>query len=163
MPTLPKWIKPPKEITIEKLRELAAAHGQDIAVLVTWAWDNNVTNLVTSGSDELYAQLAVETREKIASALGLVGTKLTGDLRFDHIKPPNEDPHAPKITVSLTHEDLFFLLWLLGHINSAADEMDQNHKDFIDRYHDRLLPLFGNAYEQVGKVKPHEANPPSNQ
>lgn len=155
MSDLPKWSDTPTPVTIEELRALLAPHGQAIGVLVTWAWQNDITNTVTVGSDELYAQVAVQARDQIAKAIGLKGGKLTGDLRFDHLKPPpdgEDQPQKPHIQVSLTFEDTGFLLWLLGYIKSASDEMDQKHQEYINGYHERLLPIIGRAHEGIGKI-----------
>ncbi len=157
---IPKYAKTAKPVTIDDLRKFVAPFGQDIAVLMTWNNKDNITNLVTAGSDQLYAQCAAQAREKFEKVLGFEpADKLTADLRHEHLKGPpqteQKEAQVPHIVVSLTHEDLGFLLWNLGRLSAEKRELDKEHQDYIGQYHSRLLPIFGRAYEQIGKLPRH--------
>jgi hypothetical protein len=149
---IPKYAKKPKPVEIQDLRKFIAPFGQDVAVLMTWNWQNNITNMITAGSDQLYAHHAAKARELFEKALGFQpGGKLTGDLRHEHLKGPAQTEQEGAV-VSLTHEDLGFLIWLLGRVDSEKDSLDKKHQEYMSKYHDRLFPIFGRAFEAVSKV-----------
>ncbi len=155
---IPKYAKKPTPVTIDDLRKFVAPFGQDVAVLMTWNCKNDITNLVTAGSDQLYAQYAAQAREKFEKVLGFdPKAPLSADLRHEHIKRPpqteQEEAQVPHIVITFTHEDLGFLLWCFGNIYAGRHEKKGKHrKDYVEKYHSRLLPIIGRAYEEIGKL-----------
>jgi len=137
---IPKWKKTPVPVPIETLRALAAKHGQDVTVLVTWHRDG-VFNFTTVGSDFVYADAAVRMRDILAKNLGIESLGIDRDLRHEH---PN---------VSLTKEQIDFVLWILGYMRGRAEKLDQKHRDYVLKYHDELLPIIAAA---TGKRKNEE-------
>jgi len=102
------------------------------------------------------------TRPGWYNYLATVAGKLRGREMFENFRKTSADsprlniPQArpdgvEQIAVPLTHEDLAFLLWLLGYIKSAMDSMDNKHQEYIGKYHDRLLSTLGHPYEELGK------------
>lgn len=134
---IPKWRYPPVPVPVQSLRQFIAGHGQSVAVLTLWTKELGGYQFVTIGADTWHADAAVNLRNIITQALNLTPLETLEDLRLDH---PN---------VSLNLEQLDFLLWLLGYIYSAMDTMDAGHKGYVQKYHDQLLPLFGNAKEKI--------------
>lgn len=136
--TIPVWREPAVDIPVKDLREFIAKYGPNVAVLTTWVRKHGVYQFVTIGSNRSYSDSAVELRNIIAGALRLTPLDPTKeDLRGDH---PN---------VSLTQEQLDFLLWLLGYINGGSGSMDAGHRQYVQKYHDQLLPLLGDAKEKI--------------
>jgi hypothetical protein len=84
-PKIPPWNKPPKPVTIEALREFIASFGSDVAVLVTWTW-NQGYHFVTVGADRAYADGAVRLRDLLAKGIQLRLGPNDRDRRGDH--PP---------------------------------------------------------------------------
>jgi len=135
---IPPWHKPPVDVTVSELREFMAQHGADVSVLTTWTRETSVYQFITIGSNRAYADAAVVLRNTLADALKLTPLDPGGeDLRGDH---PN---------VSLTLEQVDFMLWLLGYINAASEEMDAGHKEYIMKHHNALLPVLGNAKKRI--------------
>lgn len=140
---IPKWQKPPIEMPIQDMREFIAKYGHDVAILVTWTHESGAYQFTTIGSDQLYADTAVNLRNLIADGLALhpLDPKIK-DLRGDH---PN---------VALNMDQLQFLLWILGRTYVEADKFSTKHRRYIKKYHDQLLTLFGKAIVILA-VKPH--------
>lgn len=135
---IPEWRRPAVDIPVQDLREFIARYGPSVAVLVTWTEATKKHQFVTIGSDVGFANAAVRLRNLIANKMGLEKLdQTTEDLRGDH---PN---------VSLNVDQLDFLLWLLGYIYADKNMMDAGHKVFVQKYHDQLLPIFGDAKEEI--------------
>lgn len=140
---IPKWKKTPVQVSIETLRKLAATHGQDVTVLVTWHRDG-VFNFTTVGSDFVYADAAVRLRDTLAKNLDIKSLGIDRDLRHEH---PN---------VKLTPDQIDFMLWLLGYMRGLADKLDKKHRDYVLKHHDELLPIIAAA---TAKRKNEEKSP----
>lgn len=133
---IPKWKKTPVPVPIETLRKLTAQHGQDVAVLVTWHRDGNF-NFTTIGSDFIYADAAVRLRDTMAKNLGIESLGIDRDLRHEH---PN---------VTLTAPQLEFITWLLGFAYGLAEKMEGKRRAYVLKYHNKLHPIIGEAYEKA--------------
>ena len=134
---IPNWHYPPVPVPVQSLREFIAQHGQSVAVLTLWTKELGGYQFVTIGADRWHADAAVNLLNIITKALNLAPLKVLEDLRGDH---PN---------VSLTLDQLNFLLWLLGYIYANTDTMDAGHKEYVQKYHDQLLPVLINANEKI--------------
>lgn len=143
---IPEWKKPPVSIPVQDLREFIAKYGPDVSVLTTWSHETNSYQFVTIGADKHYADAAVRLRDVLTKSLSLGPNGPNDeDLRHEH---PN---------VKLSHEQLFFLLWLLGFISAQEGLSDEKQK-FVEKYHDELLPLLGAAYEATVKNEQEKSN-----
>ncbi len=58
----------------------------------------------------------------------------------------------PKVQVIVDKAQLDFLIWSLGYIYGAADNMDDAHKAFIGLHHGQLLPILTNAKDHGQQV-----------
>lgn len=130
---IPEWNKTPVPVPIETLRSLTAAHGQDVAVLVTWHHEAEY-NFVTIGSDSLYADAAVRLRDVMAKNLGFESLGIDRDLRHEH---PN---------VKINQEQRDFIVWMLGYMYGESEHLDEKHRAYVLKYHNELIPVFGNAF-----------------
>lgn len=136
---VPEWQNPQIDIPVQDLREFLCKYGPSVSVLVTWSQDR-AYNFITIGSDRLYADAAVRLRNEIADKLGDGQFTLKEDLRGDH---PN---------VALTLEQLDFILWLLGRIFAVSSFLSDAHQKYIEKHHDALMNLVGDAKEKLAKA-----------
>lgn len=139
---IPTWTKPPVDVPVQSLRDFVAAHGPDIAVLVTWTHETASFQFVTIGSTQFFADSAVKLREMIADHLGLnpLGPT-TEDLRGDH---PN---------LSLNDDEMNFLIWILEFMSGEATKRDEKFQEYIKKYHDVLIERLAQA-KRVLENKP---------
>jgi hypothetical protein len=138
---IPKWRKPAVDIPVQDLREFIARYGPDVAVLTTWSDSTKSYQFVTIGSDVFFADGAVRMRDLITKSLDVKNLgPATEDLRGDH---PN---------VSLTQDQINFLLWTLGWMYAESGAFTQSGKtDWFRRHHDEVLRCFQAAIEQFSK------------
>lgn len=141
MHAVPEWNKPPVPVPVQALREFMSRFGADVSVLTTWTHEDPANyQFVTIGSDRLYAEAAVRLRDEISKGMNLsVAGPNNEDLRQDHAK------------VDLTLGQIDFLLWVLGWMFAEKDRMDDAHRQYIEKYHDQLLPILGDAKERKAK------------
>lgn len=139
---VPKWRKPPVDVPVQALREFMAKYGADVTVMVTWSREEGSYQFVTIGSDQFYADSAVNLRNLIADGLKLHPLSPTvEDLRGDH---PN---------VALDSEQIDFLIWALGFISGKALNRDQKFKDYVQKHHDPIVERLGRS-SSILKHKP---------
>lgn len=138
---IPKWKETPTPVAIETLRDLTAAHGQSVSVLVTWHPTDNY-NFVTIGCDKAYADAAVRLRDAMAKNLGIESLGIDRDLRHEH----------PALQFSPDQTD--FLLWTLGYMRGAAEKLDEKHRTYVLKYHDELISMIASE-----KSKNEEKSP----
>jgi len=49
----------------------------------------------------------------------------------------------------LTQNDTSFILWCLGYMFGQSDTMDQGHKEFIQKNHNRILAKIAKLHEEL--------------
>jgi hypothetical protein len=49
----------------------------------------------------------------------------------------------------LTQNDTAFILWCFGYLLGQSDKMDQGHKEFIQKNHDRILSKIAKLHEDL--------------
>lgn len=120
-----------------------AKHGADVSVLVTWTHETGAYQFVTIGSDQLYADSAVNLRNLIAEGLKLHPLDpAVEDLRGDH---PN---------IALSPDQIDFLLFTLGFISGEASKRGEGKfREYVKKHHNPIIERLGRS-KSILKHKP---------
>jgi hypothetical protein len=82
----PTWVKPPRRIAVQDLREFIAPFGKDVSVLVAWTHESGY-QFITVGADAVYADAAVRLRDLLVKGIGIELGPYDEDRRGEHPNP----------------------------------------------------------------------------